>query len=797
VDGSIEPGENRAGRRPSRAARALQVFNRGGTKAFFTRRNLLLAFAAALFLHFGYLYYMVGRATNGVYWEAPSILFGRPTVVRKGDHLGNMHFAECLRRLGYRKVSGKPRIAGTYSEDVENISIFFRDAASENPSYRSSRADIAVRDGRVVTVTSAAGDQLDSIRLEPEEIGRIMGPKMESRRPVALSVISPFIQNAVIASEDARFYSHMGIDLLSLGRALFTDLKERRFVQGGSTITQQLAKNFFLSPKKTLWRKVREAELALLLELRYSKKQILEMYLNKIYLGQEGPRGIYGIEEAAAFYFSKQAKNVSLEEAALLAGIIRSPNRYALFKDPKAAEDRRNSVLTRMRQLGMIGEDEFVKASRAPVYARPRSAAVQPASYFADYIGRVTASEFGDEKLYRAGYRYYTTIDPRHQAAALEAVTRGIAEIEKMATPGREPLQAALVAVDPKTGEMTAMVGGRGYSETQFNRAVDAKRQAGSAFKPFVLLTALSPVQGKVVRTLSTMVSGEPVSIPTSEGLWSPVNFEKKAYGKITIRKMIEDSVNTATVRLANEVGLPEVLKTARAAGVASPLSPVPSMALGSFEVTPVELAYAYTTIASGGVRFEPFFLAAATTANGEILTTKEARSKRVIDSRVAYLTGYALQGVLDRGTAKSATALGLYFPASGKTGTTDGNRDSWFVGYTPEVVCAVWVGYDSGADTGLTGARGALRVWTRFVRALYPQSGPPVPAAPEGIETALIDPESGCLATTSCPQTLREGYITGTAPKESCPLHPAIPVVDTIRKGLRGLGDFFRRLFK
>ena len=796
MDKSIIPGQDKGPCQPARAMGALRAFDKNNLKGHLTRRYFLLVIAAALFLHIGYMYYKVGRAVGQS--EAPSILYGRPTTIRKGDHLGNMRFAERLRRLSYKKVSGRPRVAGTYFEDQEKIRLFLRDAWPGESSRRSGLMDIQVRDGLVISLTSVAGEQLDSVSLEPEEIGRIMGPKMESRRPVPLSAISPFIQNAVIATEDARFYSHIGIDILSLGRALITDLKEHRFVQGGSTITQQLAKNFFLSPKKSLWRKLREAEFALFLELRYSKQQILEMYLNKIYLGQEGPRGIYGIEEAAGFYFSKRAKDLSLEESALLAGIIRSPNRYALFRDPKAAEERRNAVLMRMRQLKMIGEDEFRRASGVPVLTRPRVVAVQPASYFADYIRLVTTAEFGSEKLYRAGYRYYTTIDPTHQAAAQEAVTRGIEEIEKTAPPGREALQTALVAVDPVTGGMTAMVGGRGYGETQFNRATDAKRQAGSAFKPFVLLAALSPtMQGKGGRTLSTVVSGEAVSIPTPEGTWSPANFEKKTYGNITVRKMIEDSVNTATVRLANEVGLKEVLKTARAAGITSPLSPVPSMALGSFEVTPMELAYAYTTIASGGTRFEPFSLFSVTTPDGDILTTREAHRERALDPRVAYLAGYALEGVLERGTARSAKTLGIYFAASGKTGTTDGNRDSWFVGYTPGVVCAVWVGYDSGADTGLTGARGALRIWARFMRALYPQSGPPALTPPEGIETALIDPESGYLATASCPQTLREAYMIGTAPKETCPLHPAIPVVDALRKGIRGLGDFFRNLFK
>jgi len=759
----------------------------------------LIALVAALLLQSGYLYYKVGRKVAGERWEIPSILYGRPTEIRKGDHLGNLHFAERLHRLSYRKVMGKPSTAGTYSEEQEKIRIFPRDDATEKSSRKGGPVDILVRDGRVMSLVSPAGVQLDSIHLEPEEIGRIVGPKMESRRPVALSAISPFFQNAVVASEDARFYSHIGIDLRAIGRALFTNLREQRFAQGGSTITQQLAKNFFLSPKKTLWRKLYEAELALFLELRYSKKQILEMYLNKIYFGQDGPRGVYGIEEAAEFYFSKQAKEISLEESALLAGIIRSPNRYSLLRDPKAAKERRNGVLARMRQLEMIGEDEFRRASNAPVRIRPRNATpVHLASYFMDYIQRITAAEFGGERLYRTGYRYYTTLDPTHQAAAQEAITRGLEEIEKTGLPVDEPLQAALVAVDPKTGAMTAMVGGRGYGETQFNRAADAKRQPGSAFKPFVLLTALSlSTKGKGDKTLSTMVSGEPVSIPTPEGIWSPANFDRKTYGKITIRKTIEESVNTATVRLANDVGLTEVVKTARAAGITSPLSPVASMALGTFEVTPLELAYAYTTIASGGIRFDPFSLFSMTTADGDILMEKKVHRESALDPRAAYLTGYAMEGVLERGTAKSAKLLGIFFPASGKTGTTDGNRDSWFVGYTPDVVCAVWVGYDSGADTGLTGARGALHIWARFLRALYPQAGPLAQTPPEGVETAVIDPESGYLATTSCPQTLREAYLAGTAPKETCPHHPVNVVVDTLRKGMRGIKDFFRNLFK
>ena len=740
----------------------------------------------------------MGRGVTGDAWEVPSILYGRPTEIRPGDSLGNLRFTERLRRLSYKRVAGKPSAAGTWAEDPDRIRICTRDYRIEETPRNGGPVEIGIRDGRVASIVSYAGIPLDSIHLEPEEIGRILGPKMESRRIVPLSAISPSLQQAVLAAEDARFYSHHGIDAVGVARALLRNLREWRFAQGGSTITQQLAKNFFLSPKKTIGRKLREAELALALELRYTKKKILEMYLNKIYFGQEGSRGVYGVEEAAGFYFSKHAADLTLEEAATLAGVIRSPNRYSPFRAPAAASVRRNAVLARMRHLGMIGEREYRLASRSPLRTRVRRAPANMAAYFSDYIQRVTEDDLGGEKLFRTGYRFYTTLDPVQQAAAEEAVTKGLAEVGRTALPAGEPLQAALVAVDPATGEMTAMVGGRGYGETQFNRATDAKRQPGSAFKPFVLLAAMQQAaQGKGKTTLSTIVSGGPLTVPGPKEAWTPSNFEGKLYGDITVRKALEESVNTATVRLAMDVGMSEVVKAARAGGIRSPLSPVPSAALGSFEVTPLELAYAYATIASGGIRYDPFPLFSTTTAGGEILTAAKVRWERAIDPRAAYLTGYAMQGVLDRGTANSAKAMGITFPASGKTGTTDGNRDSWFVGYTPDVVCAVWVGYDSGADTGVTGARGALRIWARFLRALYPESGPVTLRPPEGIEFAEIDPESGFLATSACPQTLREAYLSGTAPKESCPLHPVNPVVDTFRRGVRSLGDYIRSLFK
>jgi len=759
---------------------------------------LAVVLTAALILRIGYLCGEVGKGIAESDGKSPTIFYGRPLEIHRGDHLGNMHIVEQLNRLSYKKVTGKPSTAGTFSKDTGHLRIFFRNKGVERHYHAVSPLDIALQDDRVISFASSDGIVLESVRMEPEEIGRIMSSKLESRHQVALSAVSPYLQKAIIASEDRRFYSHFGIDPLAVARAFVADIREHRYAEGGSTITQQLAKNFFLSPRKTVGRKLHEVELALALELRYSKEQILEMYLNKIYLGQTGADLIYGVEDASSVYFSKRARNLSLEEAALLAGIIHAPNRYNLIRNPKAAKERRNRVLARMKKLAMITEEEADRAFKAPVKIKSGVAPVHMSSYFIDYIQRITKEEIGNERLYHTGYRYYTTLDPVLQDAAEKAIDEGLREIEKKALRAKEPLQAALVVIDPKTGFMTAMVGGRSYAQTRFNRAVDANRQPGSAFKPFVLQAALS--ESLALRqnmTLSTLVSGEPISLPTPEGLWTPSNYEDEKYGMITIRKAIEHSINTATVRLANDVGFENVLNAARLAGIKSPLLPVGSMALGSFEVTPMELAYAYTTLASGGIRFEPFSLYSVTLANGEPIITRTIKNKRELDPRVTYLTGYALEGVLERGTAKEAKTLKINFPVSGKTGTTNGNRDSWFVSYTPDVVCVVWVGYDSGADTGLTGAAGALRINARFLRAFYAQSRPSAAVVPAGIETVLIDPDSGYLATVLCPKTFREAYLKGTAPKEMCPDHPVNPVMDAIRDKMRDAGQFFYKLFK
>jgi len=770
-------------------------------KSLFRRRTLLAALAGLFLLHVAYLYVKVGTGLARDAWDVPSILYGRAAVIRPGDLVDNLGLRDRLDRLSYRKAPGSPDKPGTWSEGQNRITIHTRGFQAGDVDRPSVQVAIGLSERRVATLETSSGAPLDELVLEPEEIARILGPKMESRRLVPLSAIPMHLRNAVLAAEDSRFYTHFGIDIIGVARALRENLRQMRIVQGGSTITQQLAKNFFLTPKRSIWRKIREAELAILIELRFSKEEILAAYLNKIYFGQEGPRGIYGVEDAADFYFSKSVSDLTLEEAALLAGIIRSPHRYSPLRMADAARSRRNWVLSRMAALGMITKKEEQRARLAPLRTNPRRVPVKIAEYFVDYIERAAGETMGPGRLSRTGYRFYTSLDLRQQAAAERAVTAGLAELRGgKALPGKEedPLQAALVAVDPATGELTAMVGGGGYGETQFNRAADARRQPGSAFKPFVLLAAMEQaVNGKGKITLASRISGGAISVKAPDGIWTPANFERKEYGEISIRRMVEESVNTAAVRLASDVGLPEVIAAAGGAGVTSPIRPVPSLALGSFEVTPVELAYAYATIASGGIRFRPFTLRAVTDSEGNLLREEVPMREEAVDPRAAYLVTYALEGVLDRGTGHAARLAGIDFPAAGKTGTTDAYRDSWFVGYTPDLVCVVWVGRDSGDPTGLTGSSGALRIWTRFMKSVYPAGGRYDFATPPGITIAEIDPESGYLATYNCPESFPEAFPDDLVPRQTCPLHPSHPIVETVRKGWRGLRDFLDSLFR
>jgi penicillin-binding protein 1B len=630
------------------------------------------------------------------------------------------------------------------------------------------RVRLEVRGSRVVQMTDSTGDEV--AELEPELLTGVGETGLERRRPLALADMSRFVSLAVLATEDHRFFDHGGIDLLAMGRALVVNTSRGEIAQGASTLTQQLAKNLLLGPERTWRRKVREGALALAIEQRYPKAKILEAYLNTVYLGQRGRAAVLGVGAAAQSYWGKDARRLGLAESALLAGLIRAPNRYSPVDHPERAQRRRDAVLRRMRELGMIDGSALQAALAEPVRVRAGGGLPSPAPYFLDYARTTTGADLGVK-----GLRIHTTLDPSLQRAAEASVARGLDRLESAhrslrRSPSGERIQAALVALDPVTGAVRALVGGRDYELSAFNRVTHAHRQPGSAFKPFVFLAALrrGPAGEPPAVTPVSLVEDLPVEVETEREPWAPRNFEDRFDGVITVRQALERSSNAVAVRLAQTVGLDSVVRTARDIGFTSRMAPVPALALGSFEVTPLELAAAYATLANGGTRVSPYGVravdggAGAPTTDATRAVTR--RSASPVSPEEAYLLTHLLRGVVDRGTGAAVRALGLDGAVAGKTGTTNDTRDAWFAGYSPRLVAVVWVGFDDGTPLGLSGARAALPIWTDFMQAA----------------AALEDPGEFAVPPTmafrqDCGSPIKEAFLPLTEPVAPCgPLAPA-----------------------
>ncbi|MGH7357812.1 MAG: transglycosylase domain-containing protein, partial [Candidatus Rokuibacteriota bacterium] len=529
--------------------------------------------------------------------QATSLVYAAGRRIAPGGAIRAV--GEGLERLAYREVSGEPRRPGEFRRAPGRWEIHLR-ARSDIPRP-ATRVGLVVKDARIVEVTGAPGEP-DPLELEPEVLTGIGETGGERRRPLALTDMSRLVPLAVLAAEDHRFFDHGGVDLVAVGRALVVNASRRAIAQGGSTLTQQLVKNLALRPDRTWSRKIREAVLALALERRYPKPRILEAYLNTVYLGQHGRAAIHGVGAAAQSYLSKDARQLSAAESALLAGMIRAPNRYSPVEHPERARGRRNIVLRQMHELGFIDGRTLDAALAERTRVRGAPSVPPPAPYFLDYVRAETGRPL------RAGARIHSTLDPALQRAAESAVARGLDRLESAhrrlrRSPGGERLQAALVALDPATGAVRAMVGGRDYELSAFNRVTHARRQPGSAFKPFVFLAALrrGPGGEPPAVTAVTLVEDLPIEIETREAPWAPRNFEDRFEGVITVRRALEQSSNAAAVRLAQAAGLARVVRTARDVGFTSRMAPVPALALGSFEVTPLELGAAYAALANGG----------------------------------------------------------------------------------------------------------------------------------------------------------------------------------------------------
>ena len=596
----------------------------------------------------------------------------------------------------------------------------------------------------------------------------------------------------MLAAEDDGFFSHRGVSMAAIARAAWADLRAGAAVQGGSTLTQQLVKNLALSDERTLTRKLREAALAGLVERRFSKTDILRAYLDNVYLGSHDGVSLIGVGIAARAYFGKDPDQLSLGEAATLAGMIAAPARTSPIVHAGHARARRDWVLRRMTGLGFAPAEETERAAAAPVEVAPTPVAPVRAPYFAEAARPEARARGVTVPLERAGLALLSTLDWRDQEAAEAAVRGGLAGVERRA-PRAAPLEAALVSLDPRDGAVLAYVGGRDWTLSQFDRVADAHRQAGSAFKPIVYATAFA----LGVAAPASILDDEPLAVTAGGAVWQPRDDDGLFRGPLPARAALETSRNLPAARLALEVGLDAVIATARAMGVTSALEPVPSLSLGAFSLAPLELATVYATLAADGARPPVHLLAGAVGPDGRLPLAPLPQAVRALPAPVAFLITDVLRGVLDRGTGQAARALGVSDPLAGKTGTTNGGRDAWFAGYSPDRATVVWVGRDDDAPAGLSGARAALPVWAQFTRTVRPLGGYPPFVEPDGLVRALVDPASGELATTRCPDVKEELFLAGRAPRATCHLHGgwlALPVaqgdgVPTERPG------FFRRL--
>ena len=703
-------------------------------------------------------------------------IYAAPKQIRVGQNLSQDDLIGYLKRAGYVERGQQAETArGRYARDGATIEIQpGTDAAVDNvPAFEPLRVQFT-RDGKSISAISDkdSGARRDRAQLEPELISSVTGRERAKRRVVGFNDIPPPLRDAIVVTEDRSFFQHYGVNIRGILRALLrrydSDPNSPLARQGGSSITQQLVKNLLLSPEYSLRRKVAEAYMSIILETRLSKEQIFELYCNQVYLGQQAGFGINGFGEASSAYFNKDVTALNLQESAFLAGLIRSPNRYNPYHDLETARARRNQVLESMADTGTISQTEAQTAEATELKIAPTKGRIDisDAPYFADYVQNQLSDVISGQGADHL--RIYTTIDMDLQRAAYAAVTKQLAALDKIEA-RRFPegtVQAALVAMNAHTGEIVAMVGGRDYSKSQLNRA-EALRQPGSAFKPFVYATALNTAYDGVPRVITpaTVYKDEPKTFIYDNQQYSPGNMgDKYSMQPVTLRDAMVHSLNVVTVDVAMEVTVGRVMNLAAKAGLPRVPRAYPAMALGTAEATPLQVASAYSAFAANGMRTAPSAINRITTGDGTTIAQPTAQKNEVLRPEVAYVMTSFMKDVVNRGTAAPIRARGFKWNVAGKTGTS---RDGWFAGYTPDLVCVVWVGFDDGSQLGLTGAASALPIWADFMNAAltnHPEwTGDWQP--PAGIQQEEIDPATGLLAKADSTSRRTEFFINGTAP--------------------------------
>ncbi len=729
------------------------------------RRPVLRVLLAAAFVGFmallayvAWLDSQVRHQFEGKRWALPAQVYARPLELYPGQALTADQLQAELRRLDYRKQN-HPLQPGTYSRRGRSLVITTRafDFWDGREPSRSLRVEFS-RHGLSDIWRADTGDALDLLRLDPPLIGRIYPAHKEDRVLVRLDEVPPLLIDALLTVEDRDFYQHHGVSPRAIGRALWANLRAGHTVQGGSTLTQQLVKNFFLSNERTLTRKLNEAIMALLLEWRYDKDEILEAYLNEIYLGQDGRRAIHGFGLASQFYFERPLQQLGIEQIALLVALVKGPSYYDPRRFPARARERRDLVLSLMAAQGMLDPAHAEAARARKLGVTPRaSSGVTRLPAFMDLVRRQLRRDYSDQDLRSEGLRIFTSLDPEVQQAAEAALSGQIARL-----PG-EDLQGGSVTVDVNSGEVLAVVGGRDPRFAGFNRALDAQRPIGSLVKPAIYLTALA--RGDY--TLATLLDDGPLSLDLGGGeTWQPRNFDHQSHGQVPLFQALAQSYNQATARLGLALGVPAVLDTLRALGVERELPAWPAQLLGIASLSPLEVAQMYHTLAAGGFRTPLRAIRAVLTPQGEPLQRYPLEVVQAVPALPVFLLDAALVNAVRHGTGKGAyRRLPESLIVAGKTGTTDELRDSWFAGFSGDRLAVVWLGRDDNQPAGLTGARGALRVWADTLRRLDVRSFEP--PEPLGIEWAWVDSYSGLRIDKDCRSAVRLPFAEGTAPRE------------------------------
>ncbi len=725
--------------------------------------SVLIIFGFVFISYIGYLDYIVRKQFEGKRWSIPARVYASPVEIYRGYRLTAEKFEDLLLQLHYRRdyhLSSE----GTYNKKGQQINVktrgfIFWDKRQESHQLRINFSDVAIT--KIINLTSAK--EMPIVRMDPEQIGSFYPTRKEDRVLIKLEKTPDALIQGLMATEDRDFYHHFGVSFKAIARALWVNFRAGSVVQGGSTITQQLVKNFYLTAERSLWRKVNEAFMALILEFRYQKDEILEAYLNEIYLGQDGASSVHGFGLASEFYFGRPLLNLPLQDIAALVALVRGPSYYDPRRHADRSVKRRNLVLTEMHQQGYITKKQMQEAKKQKLRIISRThRSVNRYPGFLGLVKRQLRQEYREDDLTSEGLRVFTTLDTRVQNILENKISQKLKVLEKRTR--TNDLETAAIVTRRESGEIVALAGGRDPRGVGFNRALDAVRPIGSLIKPVVYLTALEYPDRY---TITTNVSDTAIEVKGRKGqTWKPKNYDNKEHGDVEFHTALAHSYNLATVHIGMDVGIARIAKTLRNLGVSRPVNLYPSLLLGASPLTPLEVTQMYQTLAGDGFATPLRSIRAVIAADGERLQSYPYTVRQTVDPAATYITNRILQEVMNEGTGRSAY---LYMPKEfglvGKTGTSNKLRDSWFAGFSGDYLSVIWMGRDDNKPSGLTGASGALQLWIALMRKISTQPVDLIP--PDNIEMIWIDPANGLLANEACDGAELFPYVIGSAPDE------------------------------